>query len=73
MARVEPGDTVRIRMPWSEACMYLKVAGQMRQVQVFKHGAQILNEDGTRLSFPITLGEAGIFTDANGLYIREEA
>ena len=73
MKRVKSGDVVSVRLPWSEVCMYLKVAGQVRNVHVFSHGAQILNEDGTRLSFPILLGEAGIYQDANGLYIQEAA
>jgi hypothetical protein len=70
--RIKSGDVVRLRLPWSEACMYLKVAGQVRDVHVFTHGAQILNEDGTRYSFPVTLGEAGIYSDAEGLYVQEE-
>ena len=69
MARVKPGDVVQIRMPWSEACMHLRVAEQVRKVKVLEGGAQILNEDGTPYSFPITHGEAGIYTDADGLYI----
>lgn len=69
--RVQPGDVVQQRMPWSEACMFLRVAEQVRGVQVLATGAQILNHDGTRYSFPITHGEAGIYQDATGLYIEE--
>jgi hypothetical protein len=28
--------------------------------------AQLLNDDGSRFSFPILLGEAGIYTDGAG-------
>ena len=70
--RVKSGDVVRIMMPWSEACMYLNVAEKVRDVRVLDNGAQILNDDGTRYSFPITHGEAGIFRDADGLYVQQE-
>lgn len=72
MARVKPGDVVQVRMPWSEVCMHLRVAEQVRRVEVLADGAQILNDDGTKFSFPITHGEAGIYRDATGLYIIEE-
>lgn len=70
--RVKPGDTVWKELPWSEACMYLKKAGEHANVQITDEGAQLLNEDGTRYSFAITYGEAGIYRDAEGLYIQEE-
>lgn len=69
MTRVKSGDVVRLKLPWSEVCMHLRVADQERDVRVLDTGAQILNEDGTPFSFPITHGEAGIYTDPNGLYI----
>lgn len=72
MRRVKSGDVVRVRMPWSEACMHLRVAETVRDVRILPDGAQILNEDGTRFSFPITYGEAGIFSDADGLYVNQE-
>jgi hypothetical protein len=70
--RVKSGDVVRVKLPWSEACMHMRVADQVRNVKVFDNAASILNEDGTPFSFPITHGEAGIYSDANGLYIQEE-
>ena len=69
--RVKPGDKVLVQLPWSEACMFLRVADQVRPVEVQPNGAQIFNHDGTKLSFPVTHGEAGIFQDAEGLYIQE--
>lgn len=71
MPRIKTGDVVRLKMPWSEVCMHLKVAGQVRNVRVLDTGAQILNDDGTPYSFPVTHGEAGIYTDAQGLYITD--
>jgi hypothetical protein len=70
--RLKSGDIVTLTLPYSEVCMHLKVAGTVRKVHVFNHGAQILNEDLTRFSFPITPGEAGIYSDAEGLYIQEQ-
>ncbi len=69
VTRVAIGERVRVRLPHSEVCMHLRVAGQVREVEVLEHGAQILDEDGRRFSFPITHGEAGIFRDEGGLYL----
>ena len=71
MTRVKSGEEIALRLPWSEVCMHLKVAGQVRNVRVLDTGAQILNDDGTPYSFPVTHGEAGIYTDAQGLYITD--
>lgn len=70
MKRVKPGDVVNIKLPWSEACMHLKVADRTRPVEVLATGAQIRNWDGSNFSFPVTHGEAGIYSDASGLYIQ---
>ncbi|GGM45290.1 hypothetical protein GCM10012275_15420 [Longimycelium tulufanense] len=43
--------------------MHLRVAGQVRRVQVLDRTAQILNEDGTPFSSPILLSESGIFVN----------
>lgn len=69
MTRVSIGERVRVRLPYSEVCMHLRVAGQVREVEVLENGAQILDENGRRFSFPVTHGEAGIFRDAGGLYL----
>lgn len=71
--RVTVGDTIRIRLPWSEVCLHMRVADQIRPVRVSDHGAQILNDDGTPFSFPITHGEAGIYHRDDGLYIHPPA
>jgi len=72
MRRVKPGDTVKVRLPWSEVCLYMHVAEQVRDVTILENGAQILNEDGTKFSFPVTHGEAGIFSDAQGFYVQDD-
>lgn len=67
---LQAGDVIRLRLPYSEVCMSMQVAGRAMNVQVVGDGvsvgAQLLNDDGTRFSFPILLGEAGIFTDDSG-------
>jgi hypothetical protein len=60
---VEVGDVVVVTLPYSEVCMHMRVAGTRRPIRVLEDGAQILNEDGTPFSFPITQGEAGLFFD----------
>jgi hypothetical protein len=60
------GETVTLELPYSEVCMHMRIAGQHRPVAVLEHGAQILNPDGSPFSFPVTWGEAGIYTDAKG-------
>lgn len=72
MHNVKPGDTVRVRLPWSEVCMHMRVAGELRKVRVLADGAQILDDDGSPFSFPVTHGEAGIYRDAAGLYVEAE-
>ena len=54
--------------------MSMHVAQKPLNVQVLDGGAgpvaQLLNDDGSRYSFPILLGEAGIYTDEDGrLYV----
>lgn len=70
---VQVGDTVKVELPYSEVCMYMRVAGQQRSVQVQTDGVQILNEDGTRFSFPITHGEAGLHRRDDGFYFYPPA
>jgi hypothetical protein len=69
-AYVQVGDVVRVRLPYSEVCIHMRVAGKPMNVQVVGDGdsavAQLLNDDGSRFSFPVLLGEAGIHTDGTG-------
>lgn len=60
---VNPGETVRVELAYSEVCMHLRVAGTIRRVTVLDDGAQILNADGSPFSFPIHHGEAGLYRD----------
>jgi hypothetical protein len=55
----KPGDILLVELPYSEVCMHLRVAGQVRAVQVKPNGAQILNH-GKPYSAPILQAEAGL-------------
>jgi hypothetical protein len=72
--RLKSGDIVTLTLPYSEVCMHLRVAGQVWDVQVLPDGAQNVGRAPERMhySFPVTHGEAGIYSDAEGLYIQEE-
>src|SRR5258708_4768799 len=73
-AFVQAGDVVRLRLPYTEVCMPMRVAGKAMNVQIVTDGistaAQLFRDDGSPFSTPITLGEAGILTDEAGrLYV----
>lgn len=58
-------DAVRVEFPFSEVCMHMKVAGRAMWARVVKRPsgypmAQLLNDDGSPFSFPITMSEAGM-------------
>ena len=67
---VNVGDVIRLRLPYSEVCIHMRVAGKPMNVQLLQEGsypvAQLLNGDGSRFSSPILPGEAGIYTDGAG-------
>ena len=66
---IEPGDTILIVVAHSEVCMDMKVAGKVMAVLILERRvAQLLNDDGSNYSSPITLGEAGLHQDADGIY-----
>jgi hypothetical protein len=53
---------VRVTLPYSEVCMHMRVAGKEMWVLPLPNSsmAQLLNEDGSRFSIPVTRGEAGV-------------
>lgn len=55
------GDRVKVELPYTEVCMHLGVDGQVREIEILSRGVQIYNEDGTKFSFPILHGEAGVY------------
>lgn len=60
MQHMHIGEIRRITLPWSEACIHLRVADREMTVECLANGAQLRNDDGSAFSFPITHGEAGI-------------
>ena len=73
---IQPGDRVRLELPYSEVCMHMRVAGRVMDVRMTGGRypmAQLLNPDGSEFSFPITTGEAGIYGDIErGFYYYPE-
>lgn len=73
---IKVGEFGTARMPYSEVCMSMGVAGNMMHFQVvddkypmaqliqYYTGVPILKS--LLFSFPILLGEAGIYTESNG-------
>ena len=73
---VRSGDIVRLKLPHSEVCMHMRVAGREMDVLVLTGGAQLVEpETGTPYSAPILHGEAGIYSedgpDGPRLYVVE--
>lgn len=66
---IQPGETGNVQIVYSEAACHLRVAGKCLPVTLLDHRmAQIHNEDGSKYSFPVTAGEAGIYWNASGHY-----
>lgn len=65
---VAVGEQLELVMPYSEVCVHMQVAGTRRTVRVLDGAVQILNADGSKFSFPVTSGEAGLYSDAGGYY-----
>lgn len=65
---IAPGQRVRVRLPWSEVCMHLRVAGKVMTCELVEGGSavQLYDEEGDPYSFPITPGEAGFFRHTGG-------
>lgn len=66
------GDKVQQELPYSEVCMHLGVAGEVRPCELLDRGmVQIWDADGILpFSFAITAGEAGFYNsgDERGWY-----
>lgn len=71
ITRIKPGEEGQSIMPYSEVCMHLRVAGKMMRFRLIENArdaryapsVQLLNPDGTELSFPIGAGEGGVYYD----------
>lgn len=65
---VSEGDHFIARMPHSEVCMHMHVAGRQMECELTNGWSVQLYESGKPFSFPITRSEAGVLTDeTNGL------
>jgi hypothetical protein len=68
---VAPDETRSVVLPYSEVCMYLRVAGRRMRCEIQERdgrspAVQLLDDDGRPFSFPITLAEAGFHRDDQG-------
>jgi hypothetical protein len=67
---IRPTQEFTTELPFSEACMHLRVAGtRMRARLEPNQMVQLLHPDGSRFSFPITAAEAGLDTDGHGAWL----
>lgn len=68
--RIKVGEFGTTLMPHSEVCMSMRVAGKVMRFKVVSDRAvQLYDADSYReFSFPILPGEAGIYTDDQGMY-----
>jgi hypothetical protein len=51
--------TKRLRLPYSEVCVHMHVAGKVMFGELDGCMVQLIDDDGRPFSFPITKGEAG--------------
>lgn len=69
---IVPGETQAISIGYSEAACHLGIAGRTLPVQIVgepgREMCQVLTAELEPFSFPITLGEAGIYSDDQGFY-----
>ncbi|WP_405668046.1 hypothetical protein [Streptomyces sp. NBC_00055] len=68
---VKPGDTVLMRIGYSEVAVHMRVADKLMPVRITESDypmAQILGDYENKFGGAITLGEAGFYTDSQGIY-----
>lgn len=73
MREIHVGEVFEAEMPHSEVCMHMRVAGK-RMNAVVLQGAylpvvQLLDEEFNAFSFPITTGEAGVYSQGGKLWL----
>jgi hypothetical protein len=67
---IRPTEEFTTELPYSEVCMHLRVAGTTMHARLQANRmVQLLRPDGTDFSFPITDGEAGLYTDEQGAWL----
>ena len=66
---IQVGEKVKKYMPYSEVCMHMRVSGKVMVAEMISERmVQLYKLDGEPFSFPISTGEAGIFTPPEGSY-----
>ncbi|WP_280404770.1 hypothetical protein [Nocardia brasiliensis] len=62
--KLRVGDRVRLTLPCSEVMLHMRLAEQVMEVEVLDGSMAQLWQGGEKVSFPVTWGEAGIYSDA---------
>lgn len=71
--RITCGQRDRKVMPHSEVCLHMQIAGREMAFALLNGGSvQLLDDDGSHFSSPITNGEAGIHDDRDGHYLHSQ-
>jgi hypothetical protein len=67
---IRVGQFGTTKMPHSEVCMSMRVAGKVMRFKVLSERlVQLYDPDNySKFGAPILPGEAGIFTDSDGMY-----
>lgn len=75
---VKPGETVELTLPYSEACLHMKVAGRRHRVRLISDvQAQLMRGENDLLGRELPLGgtllpcEVGFYEDSDGFYFLE--
>jgi hypothetical protein len=66
---ITPGQYVKLRLPWSEVAMSMRVADRVMTVYLTddqRPMAQLISDDGRAFSAPVLPSEAGIFGYPSG-------
>ena len=68
---VKTGQRYKGTMPHSEVCLHMGIAGKEMLFEVLEAGTplvQLYDAEGRQFSFPVLLGEAGVYADGPDLY-----
>lgn len=68
---VSVGQRFMAECPFSEVCMHMGVAGELRMMEYLECSVQIYDLNSRPMGGAVTLGEAGLLTDDQGVYFTE--
>ena len=65
------GDEACVRIPHSEVCMHMGIAGQVLQTKLVSSRAVQIYKDGKPFSHPVLTGEAGYYHEGDKIYVHD--